>query len=94
VFAAGAIDNLIPPSIGFILYGIATETSIVKLFAAGAIPGLVLAAAFAAYIYRHAVVTGDQGGPPFRMREFVDATRDGFWPSPRRSRCSADGGTA
>ena len=34
---AGAIDNLIPPSIGFILYGIASDTSIVKLFAAGAI---------------------------------------------------------
>jgi len=79
LIAAGAIDNLIPPSIGFILYGIATETSIVKLFAAGAIPGLVLAAFFAVYIYRHAVVTGDQGGPPFRMRELVDATRDGFW---------------
>ncbi len=79
LIAAGAIDNLIPPSIGFILYGIASETSIVKLFAAGAIPGLVLAAAFAVYIYRHAVATGDTGGPPFRLGEFVDATRDGFW---------------
>src|SRR5688572_2133042 len=79
LIAAGAIDNLIPPSIGFILYGIASDTSIVKLFAAGAIPGLVLAAAFAVYIYRHAVATGDTGGQPFRLGELVDATRDGVW---------------
>ena len=79
LIAAGAIDNLIPPSIGFILYGIASDTSIVKLFAAGAIPGLVLAGAFAIYIYRYAVVSGDKGGPPFRMRELVDATCDGIW---------------
>lgn len=79
LISAGAIDNLIPPSIGFILYGIASDTSIVKLFAAGAIPGLVLAGAFALYIYRHAVVSGDPGGPPFRIRELVDATRDGIW---------------
>lgn len=79
LIAAGAIDNLIPPSIGFILYGIASDTSIVKLFAAGAIPGLVLAAFFSFYIYRHAVKSGDKGGPPFRMAELVSATRDGIW---------------
>ena len=79
LIAAGAIDNLIPPSIGFILYGIASDTSIVKLFAAGAIPGMVLAGAFAIYIYRHALVHGEQAGPPFRMRELVDATREGIW---------------
>jgi C4-dicarboxylate transporter DctM subunit len=79
LIAAGAIDNLIPPSIGFILYGIASDTSIVKLFAAGAVPGVVLALFFAAYIYRHALVTGDKGGPPFRLSELVHATRDGIW---------------
>lgn len=79
LIAAGAIDNLIPPSIGFILYGIASDTSIVKLFAAGAVPGLVLAGAFAVYIYRHAVVSGDKGGAPFRMSELAQATRSGFW---------------
>lgn len=79
LIAAGAIDNLIPPSIGFILYGIASDTSIVKLFAAGAIPGLVLAGFFSFYIYRHAVQAGDQGGPPFSLKEFGAATRDGIW---------------
>jgi C4-dicarboxylate transporter, DctM subunit len=31
------------------------------------------------YIYRHAVLSGDKGGPPFRMSELVQATRSGFW---------------
>ncbi len=39
----GGIAILIPPSIPLILYGIVTETSIVKLFFAGVIPGLLLA---------------------------------------------------
>jgi C4-dicarboxylate transporter DctM subunit len=34
VTAENALDNLIPPSLGFILYGIAAETSVVHLFAA------------------------------------------------------------
>ena len=79
LIAAGAIDNLIPPSIGFILYGIASDTSIVKLFAAGFVPGLVLAAFYSIYIYRKAVREGDKGGPPFSAAEFVSATKDGIW---------------
>ncbi|MFM8555032.1 MAG: TRAP transporter large permease subunit, partial [Betaproteobacteria bacterium] len=62
--SSAAIDNLIPPSIGFILYGIASDTSIVKLFTAGIVPGLVLALFYSFYIYRHALERGDQGGPP------------------------------
>jgi len=43
VATAGGIAMLIPPSIILILFGIVTETSIVKLFFAGVIPGLLLA---------------------------------------------------
>jgi len=39
----GGIAILIPPSIILILYGIVTETSIVRLFFAGIVPGLLLA---------------------------------------------------
>ena len=76
MIAAGAIDNLIPPSIGFILYGIASDTSIVKLFTAGIVPGLVLAFFYAVYIYRHAVERGDQGGPPFSAADPAFARHD------------------
>jgi len=47
IVAAGAtIDFLIPPSIGFVVYGMLTEQSIGKLLIAGMLPGLLLAALF------------------------------------------------
>jgi C4-dicarboxylate transporter DctM subunit len=41
IAAGGTIGILIPPSMGFILYGILTEESIGKLFMAGIIPGIL-----------------------------------------------------
>jgi tripartite ATP-independent transporter DctM subunit len=46
ICAGGTLGILIPPSITFILYGIATETSIGRLFLAGVLPGLLLTALF------------------------------------------------
>jgi len=43
VATAGGIAILIPPSIPLLIYGIVTETSVVSLFFAGVIPGLLLA---------------------------------------------------
>ena len=43
VATAGGIAILIPPSIPLLLYGLVTETSVVRLFFAGVIPGLLLA---------------------------------------------------
>src|SRR5688572_1936763 len=43
VATAGGIAMLIPPSIILLVYGVITETSIVELFFAGVIPGLLLA---------------------------------------------------
>ena len=48
--AGGTLGPLIPPSIAFIIYGVITETSIVRLFMAGVFPGLLLAGMFMAYI--------------------------------------------
>src|SRR5881227_3948782 len=46
ICAGGTLGILIPPSITFILYGIATETSIGRLFLAGVMPGLLLTGLF------------------------------------------------
>ena len=46
ICAGGTLGILIPPSITFILYGIATETSIGRLFLAGVLPGLLLTMLF------------------------------------------------
>jgi C4-dicarboxylate transporter, DctM subunit len=46
ICAGGTLGILIPPSITFILYGIATETSIGRLFLAGVLPGILLTGLF------------------------------------------------
>ena len=49
--AAGAtIDFLIPPSLGFVVYGMLTEQSIGKLLISGILPGFMLAGAFMAIL--------------------------------------------
>ena len=76
-----ALDNLIPPSIAFIIYGIATETSVAHLFAAGIIPGLVLGGIFAIYIYLHSIQgKASTSRQKFSWSEFLAASRDGVWP--------------
>jgi C4-dicarboxylate transporter DctM subunit len=51
VAAGGTMGILIPPSIGFILYGIITQESIGKLFMAGIIPGILQALFYAVTIW-------------------------------------------
>mgnify|MGYP000199287951 CR=1 FL=1 len=49
--AGGTLGILIPPSIPMIVYGFITEESVIALFLAGIVPGLMFAAAFMAYIF-------------------------------------------
>jgi C4-dicarboxylate transporter, DctM subunit len=79
VTAENALDNLIPPSLGFIIYGIATETSVVRLFAAGIVPGILLAGLFALYISYYARRHGIRESQKFSFSEFLLASRDGLW---------------
>ncbi len=53
IAAGGTLGFLIPPSTILIIYGILTETSIVKLFVAGIVPGIILASMFMATVYLH-----------------------------------------
>jgi tripartite ATP-independent transporter DctM subunit len=49
IAAGGTLGILIPPSVTMIVYGIATETSIGRLFLAGVLPGLMLVSLFIAW---------------------------------------------
>ncbi len=51
ICAGGTLGILIPPSITMILYGLATETSIGRLFLAGVVPGILLVVLFAVYAW-------------------------------------------
>ena len=79
ITCAGYLDNIIPPSIAMILYCAAAEQSVVKLFAAGVIPGIVLAAIMALYVYFYARWKGLDGGTRFAWPAFVSALKEGAW---------------
>jgi C4-dicarboxylate transporter, DctM subunit len=77
--AAGAVSVVIPPSINFILYGVVAEQSIVDLFTAGILPGILLlgslALAVAIYARRHDIREGET----FSALKLWRATRSAFW---------------
>lgn len=79
ITAEGALDNLIPPSIAMIIYGIASDTSVVQLFAAGIGPGLLLSGMFGIYIYYHSISVGITETGKFSLIGFLRATKDGVW---------------
>ena len=64
ICAGGTLGILIPPSITFILYGIATETSIGRLFLAGVLPGLLLTFLFMAWTLLYIWLKGFRAYPP------------------------------
>ena len=58
---AGTLGLLIPPSIVLIIYGLLAEVSIVRLFAAGLLPGVMLAFFYSAFIAARCGLRGDPG---------------------------------
>ena len=74
------IAFLIPPSIGMIIYGVVSNTSIAELFIAGIGPGLLILALFSVYsviyAYRHNVPTEEKATWGERAR----AVQQALWP--------------
>ncbi|MCP4722817.1 MAG: TRAP transporter large permease subunit [Desulfobacteraceae bacterium] len=54
-----SLGLIIPPSIGFIVYGFLTDTSVGELFLAGVIPGAILVCLFSAYVIINCKITGN-----------------------------------
>jgi C4-dicarboxylate transporter DctM subunit len=59
VAASGGLALLIPPSVALILYGVVGDESVGKLFIAGIVPGIVLAALMMGYIFVVGIVRPD-----------------------------------
>ncbi len=71
IVAGGTLGILIPPSVTMIVYGIATQTSIGKLFIAGVVPGILITIMMCIYVViysaslrKRAAVAGSPGGNP------------------------------
>ncbi len=79
VTAVGAIDIIIPPSIPMIVYGASAEESVPRLYAAGVMPGLMLALMLSAYVMWFAWRNGIGAGSAFNLNTFLHATVRGIW---------------
>jgi C4-dicarboxylate transporter DctM subunit len=77
IATGGGIAILIPPSITLILYGVLTDESIVKLFFAGVIPGLMLAFSDAIIVMTMALIIKLPANK-FSWRELKDASINAF----------------
>ncbi len=64
VAAAGALALLIPPSIGFIIYGAIADESVGRLFISGIVPGIILAIFMMIYIYVYVSLHPEKAPPP------------------------------
>ncbi len=64
VAASGALALLIPPSIGFILYGAVADESVGRLFIAGIVPGIILALCMMIYIFIVAMLNPEKAPIP------------------------------
>ncbi len=75
IATGGGIAILIPPSITLILYGVLTEESIVKLFLAGVIPGIMLALSDAVIVLTMAMIIKLPANK-FKWAELRDAAKE------------------
>ncbi len=73
---AGTLGLLIPPSIIMIVYGVAADVSIARLFIAGVIPGIVLTGLFMAYVGGWSLLNPGRVPPPEASQSFAEKIRD------------------
>jgi tripartite ATP-independent transporter DctM subunit len=79
IAASGIIGPVIPPSIGFIIFGVTANVSITKLFLAGIVPGILIGIGLC-IAWWWVVRTENIVSPPrASTRDLLKALADGFW---------------
>ena len=79
IMAAASVAVIIPPSIGMIIYGTVTNTSIGELFVAGFIPGIVYGVVFMLYSFYYAVKHKIPVQPKATVRQVWNAFKEAGW---------------
>ena len=75
---SATLGLLIPPSIILIVYGVATEQSIARLFVAGVLPGILLVTLFVGYVIIWSMLNADKlppADPSLPLREKLRRSR-------------------
>lgn len=85
IAAAGSLGVVIPPSIPFVLYGLATGTSVGNLFIAGILPGILIGCFLMGYAYIYCKTQGEdkekitRNYEKLREKRFIPILIDSFW---------------
>jgi TRAP-type transport system large permease protein len=84
IACAGIIAPVIPPSIGFVIFGVAANVSITKLFLAGIVPGILLGVAIAIAWYivakKENITPPPKASAPVRWQALRESTWALFLP--------------
>ena len=72
---AGTLGILIPPSITMVVYAVAADASIIRIFLAGFLPGILLMALFSGYIAWWSIRNKDKMPPPEPATSFKEKLR-------------------
>ncbi|MFT0546382.1 TRAP transporter large permease [Allopusillimonas ginsengisoli] len=75
IAGSGTLGLLIPPSIILIVYGVAAEVSIARLFVAGVVPGLMIIGLYMAYIMVWSLLNPDKVAPPDPVQTLLQKLR-------------------
>jgi len=77
--SAATLAVIIPPSIPMILYAVMAETSVVQLFVAGIVPGILGGVALMAMAYRFAIRYNLPREEAFALRRVAKTAREALW---------------
>jgi tripartite ATP-independent transporter DctM subunit len=80
ISSAGIVAPLLPPSIPFVVFGVAAELSVTRLFMTGIAPGLMMAATLMVTWYFYARKTPSMASnQKFELARLVQALKEGIW---------------
>jgi len=79
IAAGGIIALVIPPSIGFIIFGVAANVSITKLFLAGIVPGLLMGLSLVVAWWMVCRKEAGESRPRAPVMAMIKTVLSGFW---------------